>query len=178
MVCGRDEANGLCGEMLGEFSRRKETDMYSDEVGGGGAGEEIGFDREGVKRRVSARTAEAVDRWVDDQMFEEDLRAVLLMMRPHRRERLMGWSEYRTGAKHFRATIAWDEYFAEEGSSQGGELAHADAFSVPNMVDVLEAVLIGSVKSDSELSTEEEAEAYVAVVRELARRVEQFVRAC
>jgi hypothetical protein len=43
-------------------------------------------------------------------------------------------------------------------------------------VDVLEAVLIGSVKSDAELSTEEEAEAYVNVVRELARRVEQFVR--
>ena len=147
--------------------------MFSEEIGGG-VGDE-GFDREAVKRRMSSRTAEAVDRWVDDQMFEEDLRAVLLMMRPHRRERLMGWSEYRTGGKHFRATIAWDEYFAEEGSD--GALAHAETFSVPNMVDVLEAVLIGSVKSDAELSTEEEAEAYVGVVRELARRVEQFVRA-
>ena len=137
--------------------------------------DEMAFDREGVKARVSPRTAEAVDRWVDDQMFEEDLRAVLLMMRPHRRERLMGWSEYRTGGKHFRATIAWDEYFAEEGN---GELSQAEAFSVPNMVDVLEALLIGSVRSDAELSTEEEAEAYVGVVRELARRVEQFVRSC
>jgi hypothetical protein len=97
-------------------------------------------------------------------------------MRPHRRERLMGWSEYRTGGKHFRATIAWDEYFAEEGSCGG--MTHAEAFSVPHIADVLEALLIGSVKSDSELSTEEEAEAYVGVVRELARRVEQFVRSC
>jgi hypothetical protein len=142
--------------------------MFRDEVRG------AGLDREGLKRRVGPRTAEAVDRWVDDQMFEEDLRAVLLMMRPHRRERLMGWNEYRTGAKHFRATIAWDEYFAEEGSSA---VPHDESFSVPNLVDVLEAVLIGSIRSDSELSSEQEAEAYVAVVRELSRRVEQFVRA-
>jgi hypothetical protein len=160
--------------MLGDCRKRKEAVMFSNEVGGGGS--EWALDREGVKARVSPRTAEAVDRWVDDQMFEEDLRAVLMMMRPHRRERLMGWSEYRTGGKHFRATIAWDEYFAEEGPSQGGELPYAEAFSIPNMVDVLESVLIGSVRSDAELSTEAEAEAYVAVVRELARRVEQFVR--
>jgi hypothetical protein len=151
----------------------RRNDVGADDLGRGGWDD----GRAGIKARVSERTAEAVDRWVDDQMFEEDLRAVLLMMRPHRRERLMGWQEYRTGAKHFRATIAWDEHFAEEGNPQGGELPSADAFAVPNMVDVLEAILVGSIRSDAELGAEEEAEAYTAVVRELGRRVEQFVRA-
>src|SRR5688500_238926 len=61
---------------------------------------------------TSAAQTAAVDRWVDEQMFEEDVRAVLMMMRPNRRERLQGWHEYRTGGKHFRATISWDDEFA------------------------------------------------------------------
>src|SRR5882724_12653970 len=61
-----------------------------------------------LRMRMSPRTAPAVERWVDEQMFEEDLRAVLLMMRPNRRERLMGWNEYRTGGRHFRATVSLD----------------------------------------------------------------------
>ncbi len=35
----------------------------------------------------------------EDQMCEEDGRAGGAMMRPHRRERLMGWTEYRTGGQ-------------------------------------------------------------------------------
>ena len=145
--------------------------MFSPEFGG--------HDGNGIEKarpRVRERTAAAVDRWVDDQMFEEDLRAVLLMMRPHRRERLMGWSEYRTGGRHFRATIAWDEHFAEEGNAQGGDLPHGETFSIPNTVDVLEAILLGSIRSDADLEPEQEGEAYLAVVKELSRRVEQFVR--
>src|SRR5688572_29793108 len=47
-------------------------------------------------------------RWEQEQLFEEDLRAVLNMLRPNRQERLLGWSEYRTGGAGFRATISWD----------------------------------------------------------------------
>jgi hypothetical protein len=36
-------------------------------------------------------------RWEQEQLFEEDVRAVLNMLRPNRAERLLGWSEYRTG---------------------------------------------------------------------------------
>ena len=39
----------------------------------------------------------AADRFLEEQLFEEDLRAMLTIMRPNRRERLMGWSQYLTG---------------------------------------------------------------------------------
>jgi hypothetical protein len=126
-----------------------------------------------IKNRLSPRTAPAVDRWVEEQMFEEDVRAVLLMMRPHSRERLMGWSEYRTGGKHFRATVSWDEEFAADAGTSPDPQATDDVFSVPNFADVLEALLVGSIRSELELTTEEETETYRAVLSELARRVEQ-----
>ena len=114
-----------------------------------------------------------VDRWVEEQLFEEDVRAVLMMMRPNRRERLQGWHEYRTGGKHFRATISWDDEFATRNEPDrlpaGNEIS-----TVPNLVDVLEAILIGSVRSDAELGAEEESAAYRDVLRELALRVDQF----
>ena len=37
---------------------------------------------------------EDVDRFVEEQIFEEDVRAVLSMMRPNKRERLCGWNEF------------------------------------------------------------------------------------
>ena len=52
-----------------------------------------------------------VDRWVEEQMFEEDVRSVLKMMRPNRREKLSGWNEYRTGGSHYRITVSWDDEF-------------------------------------------------------------------
>ena len=44
-------------------------------------------------------------RWEEEQLFEEDLRAVLNMMRPNRAERMLGWSEYRTGGSGFRSGV-------------------------------------------------------------------------
>lgn len=129
--------------------------------------------RQQLKDKLSPRTAPAVDRWVEEQMFEEDVRSVLRMMRPHGRERLMGWSEYRTGGTHFRATVSWDEEFAADAGTHPDPQPTDDLFTVPNFADVLEALLIGSIRPDAELTTEEETETYRAVLSELARRVEQ-----
>jgi hypothetical protein len=128
---------------------------------------------DGAVATAPAPAAAPVDRWVEEQMFEEDVRAVLMMMRPNRRERLQGWHEYRTGGKHFRATISWDDEFATNGQPDrlpaGNEVS-----TVPNLVDVLEAILIGSIRSDAELSAEEESATYRDVLRELSLRVDQF----
>ena len=129
-------------------------------------------EREQLKTRMNPRTAPAVDRWVDEQMFEEDVRAMLLMMRPHRRERLMGWSEYRTGGRHFRATVSWDEEFAADEGSNPDPQPHDEVFTVPNFADVLEALVIGSIRSDAELTGDEECDTYRALLGELSRRVE------
>jgi hypothetical protein len=130
------------------------------------------FRSESATKAKAAQTA-AVDRWVDEQMFEEDVRAVLMLMRPNRRERLQGWHEYRTGGKHFRATISWDDEFASNGEPDrlpsGNEIS-----AVPNLVDVLESILIGSIRADAELTGEEECAAYRDVLRELSLRVDQY----
>ena len=141
-----------------------------------------GDERNDLKAQMSPRTAPAVDRWVDDQLFEEDVRAVLLMMRPNRRERLMGWSEYRAGGKDFRATISWNdeaiagpnELPATTDAVDASEATVSGLFTVPNVVDVLEAILIGSIRADSELSPEQECEAYRRVLKAVERRVGQF----
>lgn len=124
------------------------------------------------KERVSmvsqcARDSSNVaDRWMTEQMFEEDIRAVMSMLRPHRQERLAGWSEYRTGGKHFRATISWDEDF--ELSSKD------DGFSIPCMAEVLETILVGSAKKQDDLTAQEEFELYRQVVRDLYRRLDSL----
>ena len=117
----------------------------------------------------ASRAAEAgADRWADEQLFEEDVRAVLSMMRPGRGDRLRGWSEYRTCGASFRATISWDEHFA---SSDPG----AAKTRVPNMADVLEAVLVGSVIHDDDgLTAFEEFEVYRGVIRDLYRRLDEM----
>jgi hypothetical protein len=132
--------------------------------------------RQQLRTRMNPRTAPAVDRWVDEQMFEEDIRAVLLMMRPHGRERLMGWSEYRTGAKHFRATVSWDEEFAADSGTEPDPQPYDEMFRVPNFADVLETLLVGSIRSDAELTTEEECDTYRALLAELIRRVDRRAR--
>jgi len=114
---------------------------------------------------TETQTPPGVDRWAEEQMFEEDVRAVLKMMRPNRRERLQGWREYRTGGAHFRATISWDEAFDRAG-------AH-DPLLVPNMADVLETILVGSVKSDADLPPAEEFAFYRSVVTEVMRRLDE-----
>ena len=114
-------------------------------------------------------TAAAADRFIEDQMFEQDVRAVMEMMRPHRREKLMGWKEYRTGGADFRITVAWDETL--ERSPQSAE---ERCLSVPRLTDVLESILVGSVKDQDELHAAEEFEIYRGVVRELYRRLDEM----
>ena len=124
-------------------------------------------------RRPSAPSRPAaardVDRFVDDQMFEEDVRAVVALMRPHRRERLMGWAEYRTGGANFRATISWEPSFED-----APQTAEERCLSVPRLTDVLESILVGSVKDQDELTAAEEFEIYRGVLRELYRRLDEM----
>lgn len=105
-----------------------------------------------------------VDRWVEEQMLEEDLRTVLRMMRPHGRERLSGWKEYRTGGAHFRVTVSWDPQIEQRD----------EPLAVPNMADVLEALLVGSAVEQDELTAQQEFGYYRAVVAELGRRVDEM----
>ena len=124
-----------------------------------------------------------LNRWEQEQLFEEDLRAVLSMLRPNRQERLLGWSEYRTGGSGFRATISWDPE-VEQAANGGGGLARRrpgqnpadEHFVVPQMTDVLEAILVGSVKGADEMAAEQEFEFYREVIRELHRRLDEMQR--
>jgi hypothetical protein len=113
--------------------------------------------------------ADAADRFVEDQLFEEDVRAVIALMRPHRRERLMGWTEYRTGGANFRATVSWDASF--ERAPQSPE---EQCLSVPRLADVLESILVGSVKDQDGLTAAEEFDIYRAVLRDLYRRLDEI----
>lgn len=106
-----------------------------------------------------------VDRWVQEQMFEEDVRAVLRMMRPNGRERLQGWKEYRTGGAHFRITVSWDDEF--EITAEENPLA------IPHMADVIETLLVGSAKNQDELPAADEFDCYRKIVRELYGRLQQ-----
>lgn len=115
---------------------------------------------------VSQAVETGVDRFVEEQMFEEDVRAVLSMLRPNRRERLAGWHEYRTGGSQFRATISWDPQFV-----QGAE---HEPLAVPHMADVLEAILVGSTRTQDELTAQEEFGMYRQVVRELYQRLNEL----
>ena len=116
-------------------------------------------------------TASPADRWVEEQMFEEDVRAVLSMMRPNRGERLLGWTEYRTGGSHFRATLSWDEQFELDAAGPGAKTR------VPNMADVIEAILVGSAVHDDDMPAAEEFELYRGIVREVYRRLDDL-QAC
>ena len=117
---------------------------------------------------------EQLVRWEQEQLFEEDVRAVLNMLRPHRAERLLGWSEYRTGGEGFRATISWDAHHPPQPNHNPAD-AH---FVVPQMTDVLESILVGSVKNADELAAQEEFEIYREVIRELHRRLDEMQRCC
>jgi len=144
-----------------------------------------------LQATLDRRESLAVERWVDEQMFEEDVRAVLKMIRPNRRERLMGWKEYRTGGANFRVTVSWNAEFesapptrtliigdnpvaqppvpALRSSRDGGH-----PLLVPHMIDVIESFLIGSARDQDEISAAEEFGYYRAVVTELARRIDEM----
>ena len=113
--------------------------------------------------------ANAADCFVEEHMFEEDVRAVLALMRPHRRERLMGWTEYRTGGAGFRATISWDAPF-----ERAPQTADEQCLSVPRLVDVLASILVGSVRDLDELTPAREFDIYRGVIRDLYFRVDEM----
>jgi hypothetical protein len=114
----------------------------------------------------SRRKRQEADRWVAEQMFEEDVRAVLTMMRPHRRERLLGWSEYRTGGGAFRATISWSDEFPRPGELH--------VWQLPRIAEVLETILVGSLRNADELTVEQEFALYRSVAQELSRRIDEM----
>lgn len=105
-----------------------------------------------------------VDLWVNEQLFEEDVRAVLRMY-ANSRERLQGWNEYRTGGAHFRVTISWDDEFQITDADQ--------SLAVPHMTDVLETLLVGSARNQDEMNVTDEFEQYRKIARELYHRLEQ-----
>ena len=107
-----------------------------------------------------------VDRWVSEQMFEEDVRAVLKMMRPNGRERLQGWNEYRTGGSHYRVTVSWDDEFQITDAAAGQS-------AVPHLADVIESLLVGSAKHADDVSAADEFDGYRQVVREVYQRLQQ-----
>ena len=113
-----------------------------------------------------AAKAHGVDRWVEEQLFEEDVRAMLRLMRPNRQERLKGWSEYRTGGEHFRVTVSWDEEFAHPGEEH--------VWRVPRLADVIESILVGSARNSDELTAEQEFDMYRAVLRDVGRRLDEM----
>ena len=130
-----------------------------------------------IDRPTRAAPRTGVDLFTEEQMFEEDVRAVMNMMRPHRRERLLGWNEYRTGGAHFRATVSWDEQFTASATGDEQATDRNAKLAVPNLVDVLESILIGSMRSELELDTQAEFDLYRQVVRELYKRVNE-TQAC
>ena len=111
--------------------------------------------------------AHDADRFVEDQLFEEDVRAVVAIMRPHRRERLMGWTEYRTGGANFRATVSWERSFERVPQTPAER-----RLRIPRLADVLESILVGSVRDVDGLTAAEEFGLYRDVVRELYRRLD------
>lgn len=113
----------------------------------------------------SAATAAGVERWMAEQMFEEDVRAVLQMMRPHGRERLNGWKEYRTGGAHFRVTVSWDDEF---------QITDPDTpLTIPHLTDVIEALLVGSAKNEDELDPDQEFTHYRQVLCNVYERLHE-----
>jgi hypothetical protein len=123
-------------------------------------------------------TDASLSRWEQEQLFEEDLRAVLNMLRPNRAERLLGWSAYRTGGAGFRATSRWDPAAGVEQPKRRkpGHNPADDHFVIPQMTDVLESILVGSVRGADEMAAKEEFEIYRGVVRELHRRLDEMQR--
>jgi hypothetical protein len=101
--------------------------------------------------------------WRREVDFEEDVRSLIRLLRPHRQELLKGWTEHSTRGEHFRVTVAWDPIL--------DAAAKQSPLEIPNLTDVFEAVLIGSAKNQDELEPKAEFELYASVVRELDARL-------
>ena len=104
-----------------------------------------------------------LERWKREAEFEDEVRSLMQLLRPHRAETLLGWEEHRTKGERFRVTIAWDPRL--DVTCAGEPLC------VPRMVEVLEAILVGSAKQQDRLDPQDEFDIYAAVVRELAARL-------
>jgi hypothetical protein len=122
-----------------------------------------------ARDRFLAPPGRQMDRWEQEQLFEEDVRTVLQMLRPHRHERLLGWSEHRTGGKDFRVTVSW----SDRAAATAGE----GPLVVPRMADVIESLLVGSAKHQDELLPGEEFALYRDVLHEVHRRLDEM-QAC
>ncbi len=88
----------------------------------------------------------------------------------------MGWSEYRTGGAHFRATISWNPSLEQTPADNRVAQRLDQQLAVPRLTDVLESILVGSVKNQDELQAAEEFEIYRGVIRELHRRLDEMQR--
>jgi hypothetical protein len=119
-----------------------------------------------LSERVDRASLHPAERWVAEQIFEEDLRSVLRMLRPHRRERLLGWNEYRTGGAHYRVTVSWDDDYEAENAN--GPL------HVPRLVEILESLIVGTARNQDDLTAPEEFALYKSVVRELSKRIDEM----
>jgi hypothetical protein len=149
------------------FSRITDTDLTLD----------TSINTHATEAAAGSAAELGLSRWEQEQLFEEDLRAVLNMLRPNRAERLLGWSEYRTGGDGFRATISWDpKATGLPARRKPGHNPADDHFVVPQMTDVLESILVGSVRNADDMHAKEEFEIYRGVVRELSRRLDEMQR--
>ncbi len=149
------------------FSRITDTDLTLD----------TSINAHATEAAATSAAELGLNRWEQEQLFEEDLRAVLNMLRPNRAERLLGWSEYRTGGNGFRATISWDPGAIERPARRKpGHNPADDHFVVPQMTDVLESILVGAVKGADEMAAAQEFEFYREVIRELHRRLDEMQR--
>ena len=149
------------------FSRITDSDLTLD----------TSINTHATEAAASSAAELGLSRWEQEQLFEEDLRAVLNMLRPNRAERLLGWSEYRTGGDGFRATISWDPKATDRPARRKpGHNPADDHFVIPQMTDVLESILVGSVRGADEMAAEREFEIYREVIRELHRRLDEMQR--
>jgi hypothetical protein len=107
---------------------------------------------------------EYLSQWKSEMDFEEDVRDILKLLRPHRGERLKGWNEHRTRGDGFRVTVSWDPSHEE---------TH-EPFCIPKIADVIESLLVGSAREQDLLDPHAEFELYASVVRELDARLREL----
>lgn len=123
-------------------------------------------DRYPFKSETNERDA-YLSQWKTEMDFEEDVRDLLKILRPHRAQRLEGWSEHRVRGEGFRVTVSWDP-------THENTLMNGSAFCVPQIADVLESILVGSAKEQDLLDPQAEFEMYANVVRELGERLREL----
>lgn len=131
-------------------------------------------------RLTNVETKAAFERWRSEAEYEDDVRTMMKILRPHRRERLLGWREHRTRGEQFRVTIAWDPKLQEPGGADqsAGSSPPPETpvprFCIPRLADVLESILIGSARNQDDLDPQAEFDLYASVVQELEARVREL----